>query len=153
MENKETIRGTYKRSVQSVIAEGAALLLGSLFIYTSISKVYDWQGTKKAMYNQAFPNWIADILLFLLPVLELGIASMLLISAWRKIGFLLSGMILLLFTAYIGWIGLGLTERIPCSCGGVLNSMDWGEHFLFNLMFLGITGYGIWFENHKNKLT
>jgi|GEM_PF-786602 len=141
-----------RNPLQSALAEGASWLLASLFIYTAVSKVYDWQGTKLAMYNQLFPEWMADILLFLLPILELGIASMLLVSAWRKTGFLLSVLLLILFTVYVGWIGLGFAPRVPCSCGGVLNSLDWEEHLVFNLVFLGIAGNGLWFERRKSQL-
>ena len=152
MKRNEAIIESSRSPLQSALAEGAAWLLASLFIYTAVSKVYDWQGTKLAMYNQLFPEWMADILLFTLPVLELGIASMLLVSAWRKTGLLLSVLLLILFTGYVGYIGLGLSARVPCSCGGVLSSMDWGEHLLFNLAFLGIAGYGLWFERWKSQL-
>lgn len=143
---------SHRVPLQSALAEGASWTLASLFIYTAVSKAYDWQGTKLAMYSQLFPEWMADILLFLLPILELGLASMLLISAWRKTGLLLSVLLLILFTGYVGWIGLGFSERVPCSCGGVLSSLDWGEHLVFNLAFLGIAGYGLWFERRKTQL-
>ncbi|WP_439487216.1 MauE/DoxX family redox-associated membrane protein [Algoriphagus sp.] len=152
MKRNEAIFESNKTPLQQVLAEGAAWLLASLFIYTAVSKVYDWQGTKLAMYNQLFPEWMADILLFTLPVLELGLASMLLVSDWRKTGLLLSVLLLILFTGYVGYIGLGLSARVPCSCGGVLNSLDWGEHLLFNLAFLAIAGYGLWFERQKSPL-
>lgn len=150
MKTNEIIIKSSRNPLQSALAEGAACLLASLFIYTAVSKVYDWQGTKLAMYNQLFPEWMADIMLFLLPILELGIASMLLVSSWRKTALLLSVMLLILFTGYVGWIGLGFAERVPCSCGGVLRSLDWREHLVFNLAFLGIGGYGLWFERRKN---
>ena len=139
------------KQVIVVLAEGASWLLASLFIYTAVSKVYDWKGTQLAMYNQLFPEWMADILLFILPILEIGIASMLLVSALRKTGLLFSVILLMLFTGYVGWIGLGFAERVPCSCGGVLNSLDWEEHLVFNLVFLGIAGYGLWFEKWKSQ--
>lgn len=139
------------KQVIVVLAEGASWLLASLFIYTAVSKVYDWQGTQLAMYNQLFPEWMADILLFILPILEIGIASMLLVSALRKTGLLFSVILLMLFTGYVGWIGLGFAERVPCSCGGVLSSLDWEEHLVFNLVFLGIAGYGLWFEKWKSQ--
>lgn len=152
MKRNEIIIENNRTPLQSALAEGAAWLLASLFIYTSVSKAYDWQGTKLAMYNQLFPEWMAEILLYLLPFLELGIASMLLVSAWRKTGLLFSLILLILFTGYVGWIGLGFAYRVPCSCGGVLNSLDWEEHLLFNLAFLGIAGYGLWFERWKSQL-
>ncbi len=78
------------KPLTGALAEAAALSLATLFAYTAVSKVYDWGGTRMAMYNQVFPVWIADIILFGLPVAELAVAVLLLVPGLRKIG-LLSG--------------------------------------------------------------
>ncbi|MDR7128105.1 putative membrane protein YphA (DoxX/SURF4 family) [Algoriphagus sp. 4150] len=135
----------------TVLAEGAALLLAALFAYTAVSKVYDWSGTRMAMYNQVFPIWIADIILYVLPLVELGVAVLLLVPGWRKIGLLLSVILLSLFTGYITLVWLGLTERVPCSCGGVLSSLGWGEHLVFNLVFLGMAVWGLRHRDAQRK--
>ncbi len=46
-----------------------------------------------------------------------------------------------MFTGYIIII-LNYAERIPCSCGGILNKMGWHDHLIFNIFFtaLGVTG-------------
>ncbi|WP_192350307.1 MauE/DoxX family redox-associated membrane protein [Algoriphagus sp. Y33] len=131
-----------------VLAEGAAWLLAFLFAYTAVSKVYDWGETRFAMYNQGFPGWITELLLYGLPLGELSVAVLLLIPHWRKLGFILSSVLMLVFTGYVGYIWLGFTERVPCSCGGVLASLGWGEHLVFNLVFLGIAVIGYW--NHES---
>ncbi|WP_225586955.1 MauE/DoxX family redox-associated membrane protein [Algoriphagus sp. Y33] len=133
----------YPNTLTPVLAEGAAWLLAAVFTYTAVSKVYDWSGTQMAMYNQVFPIGMAEILLYVLPVVELGVAVLLLVPGWRKTGLLLSMVLLSLFTGYVALVWLGFTERVPCSCGGVLSSLGWGEHLVFNLVCLGVAVWGL----------
>ena len=137
-------------SLTPVLAEGAAWLLSAVFVYTAVSKVYDWSGTRMAMYNQVFPIGMAEILLYVLPVVELGVAVLLLVPAWRRTGLLLSTGLMSLFTGYIALVWMGFTERVPCSCGGVLSSLGWGEHLVFNLVFLGIAVWGLVANGHRD---
>jgi hypothetical protein len=46
-----------------------------------------------------------------------------------------------LFSGYIVLVLTGVFGRVPCSCGGVIGSLGWWEHLVFNVVFLGI---GIW---------
>ncbi len=121
--------------------EGAALILAFVFVYTAIAKVYDWNATKLAMYNQVIPDWSKDLLLYGIPMMEVLVALMLLIPRWRFRGFLASLMLMLVFTGYVAWVWLGLAGRVPCSCGGIISSLTWGQHLILNL---GLTGLAVW---------
>lgn len=129
--------------IRPYLSEACALLLCLLFAYTAISKVYDWQGTKGGLFNQVFPDWLATVLLYGLPPVELITAVMLISNPFRKTGFLVSIILLTAFSIYIGIVMTGIFGRIPCSCGGVINSLNWGEHLVFNLVFLGLAVVGI----------
>ncbi|MCZ8215325.1 MAG: hypothetical protein O9262_03755, partial [Cyclobacteriaceae bacterium] len=80
-----------------------------------------------------------------IPAAELYTVILLLNSGWRKAGLLMSVVLMTLFTLYIV-IMLMFFERIPCSCGGVLQRMNWHEHLIFNIVFtlISITGYYLW---------
>lgn len=121
--------------------EGAALILAFVFAYTAIAKVYDWNATKLAMYNQVIPDWSKDLLLYGIPMMEVVVALMLLIPRWRYRGFLVSLMLMLVFTGYVAWVWFGLAGRVPCSCGGIISSLTWGQHLILNL---GLTGLAVW---------
>ena len=129
-----------KRS--ELITELSSWLLAILFTYTAISKLIDWSGTQSAMYNQVFPIWMADILLILLPVLELLVAVMVLIPSVRRYGLMLSILLMAAFTLYIGIVVTGIFGRVPCSCGGVISLLDWKSHLVFNLVILGLAVIG-----------
>ncbi len=131
------------------IVEICTLLLCLLFAYTAISKIYDWQGTKNGLHNQVFPNWIADILLYGLPPVELVTAILLLYQKTRIAGLWLSILLMTAFTIYVGLVMIGIFGRIPCSCGGILNTMGWGEHLVFNLVFLLLALIGLYVLNKQ----
>ncbi len=135
--------------IKNIIANTCSLILAFVFIYTAVSKVYDWEGTWGSLYNQVFPIWFADILFFALPVLEIGIAGILVSNKWEKMGLWLSGILMVLFTGYVGLIYIGFFDRVPCSCGGVISSLSWGQHLIFNIFLLGIVGIGLKFKDEK----
>ncbi|WP_026968020.1 MauE/DoxX family redox-associated membrane protein [Algoriphagus terrigena] len=141
-----------KKSVASGITEVCALLLAFLFAYTGIVKLYDWQETRLAMYNQVIPDWSQELLLYGIPVMELLLAVLLLVPRFRRMGFVISVILMGSFTAYVAWVWLGLAGRTPCSCGGIISSLTWGQHLIFNLVFLGISIVGVWMERKERML-
>lgn len=128
---------------ESLKVELISLLLALLFVYTGLSKLIDWYGTKNSLFNQVFPEWMAEAILFGLPPLEISVAVMLLVGKWRTWGLWLSVVLMGLFTAYIGLVLTGIFGRIPCSCGGVLDSLGWWEHLGFNVVVLGMAVWGV----------
>ncbi|WP_376885572.1 MauE/DoxX family redox-associated membrane protein [Belliella marina] len=125
------------------IATICTWLLAIVFIYTAVSKLYDWEGTRRSLYNQVFPIWSADILLYALPIVELLIAALLLINSTVRLGLKLSIILMTLFTGYIALIIAGVFDRVPCSCGGVVSSLSWWEHLVFNIVLMGIGVAGL----------
>lgn len=126
-----------------------ALLLALLFLYTAFSKVLDPVGTLQALKNQVFPVWMAEILFYALPIAEVSTTFLLMTDKWRIAGLEASVFLMAIFTGYILLVLTGIFERIPCSCGGVLNSLGWGEHLVFNVVFLGMAVFGVWMEKGK----
>src|SRR5690606_29917948 len=49
---------------------------------------------------------------------------------------------MVMFTTYI-YITLNYSSFIPCSCGGILESMGWTPHLIFNLCFIVLALIGI----------
>ena len=136
---------------KTTIIKTCTWILAFVFIYTAVSKLYDWDGTQRALYNQVFPIWFAEILLYTIPVIELATAGLLLNSKTIRKGLLVSFILMLSFTGYIGLIMTGVFGRIPCSCGGIISTLGWGEHLVLNIVLLGLALVGIWIENAKNE--
>ena len=126
---------------KNIIAVSSALLI-LLLLYVALSKLLTFHQFTGAMYNQPLPHWLAGMLLWLLPLSEIGTALLLYLPATRLPGFYAATLLIFLFTGYVALILANSFGRIPCSCGGILKSMGWETHLFFNLFFLilSITG-------------
>lgn len=125
----------------------AASLIG-LFFYAAFSQLLNFEDTRRSMLNQVFPAFIAHILAYLIPLLELIVTALMIFVSTRWIGFYASAFMLLLFSVYILITMTGVFGRIPCSCGGLLKSQSYWAQLLMNILFLFLAIIGISLE-HK----
>ena len=112
-----------------------------LFTYAALTKLMDYQKFSVQIGQSPLLTNYAGLLAWAVPVGELVIAGMLAIIPLRKIGLYAAFTLMAMFTAYIVVI-LQFSEYVPCSCGGVLESLGWTEHLILNIGFvlLGIVG-------------
>jgi putative oxidoreductase len=139
---KNPSRTSVKRHVEITI-KLICFMLAFVWIYTGVNKLYDWGGTQYGMYAQSFPIWLAELLIYILPPLEILVGLMLLVTRTRMIGLLLSLVLMLVFTGYVGWVYFGGRGFVPCTCGGIFNKMSWGTHFWINIILLLMSALGI----------
>jgi len=129
------MRFNISSEVKKYIVEVICVLYILLFTYAAVSKILDYHDFSiklgQSPLFSAFAGWVA----IGVPVIELVIVLMLCFPSWRLMGLLASFALMVAFTAYIVII-LNFSSYIPCSCGGILENMDWNEHFLFNIVFV-----------------
>lgn len=122
-----------------------SLLLLLLFIYTAMSKFLDYDRFVFQMKLAPVPlmKWAAPILGWLIPSIEtllvIGLTIGLFITKVIVKALYASIMMLSLFEIYIT-IMLLSGSHLPCTCGGLISQMGWGQHLLFNAFFI-IIGY------------
>jgi len=75
----------------------------------------------------AYAGWLA----IMVPALELLVVIALLFPKTQLWGFYGAYVLMVMFTTYIIII-LKFSQYVPCSCGGVLQDMTWGQHLVFN---------------------
>lgn len=126
-----------------VIFKTITFLLIFLWVYAAVSKVSEFRHFKMQMRKQVFSVEVADMLVYLLPATEILVAGLLCLALTRIYGLVISAILLLSFSIYIALILGNVFGKIPCSCGGVLSQLGWGEHLLFNLVFLALTLNGL----------
>lgn len=131
-----TINPISKPAYRHPVYSAATALLILLFAYAAVSKLLNVTTFRGQLYNQSFPHGLADMLFVGLPLSELLTCGLLLFPITRRLGLLLSLLLMTVFTLYIILVLLGYWERVPCSCGGVLASLNWTQHLFFNLFFL-----------------
>ncbi len=138
--------------LENVAAAIIPALLILLFIYAAVSKLVDFDQFKAQMYNQTLPHEVTTVLIWTLPGIEILAAILLAFERTRLAGFYLSGILMFLFTGYISLVLLDFFSRVPCSCGGIIKSLDWKMHLLFNLFFLLLIVLGIFIINRERRV-
>jgi hypothetical protein len=120
-----------------------------IWSYTGIEKIIRFKESRKAFLNQPMPKEIEEVLAYVVPGVELLLALLLLLSATRWWGYLGSILLLSVFTTYVGLIWVGAFPRVPCNCAGILESLGWAEHFILNMICIGLGVWGLRMENIK----
>lgn len=137
-----------KISVLDVIV----FLFAILFVYAAASKLFIYKefeanlGKSPLIYSHA--AWLA----WAVPAIEIVISFALFIPQLQLVALYASFFLMFLFTGYIAFI-ITLSPYVPCSCGGVLSSLGWTEHLIFNVGFtlLAVIGIVLWNRQQKNK--
>src|SRR5690606_33350479 len=75
-----------------------------------------------------------------IPLLEITLALLLILPRTQALALKLSVGLMGIFTLYLAWMLL-FVEKSMCHCGGVIQSMGWVEHLVFNLAWLVL---GLW---------
>jgi hypothetical protein len=128
----------------------ASLVL--LWSYTASVKLLNINEFRQQMLKQALPLSLNKSLVWMLPSVEVLTTALLLLKRLQHLGLWVSFMLMLSFSGYVGLVVAGYYKRIPCSCGGVLQSMSWNIHLGFNLFFLLLTYIGIFLSNRERRL-
>ncbi|MHB1178642.1 MAG: MauE/DoxX family redox-associated membrane protein [Daejeonella sp.] len=133
------------------LVELSSCLLIILWVYASLSKLIDYEHSRGEMLNQVFSKQLAAVLVWLIPIIELLVSCLLISIKTRLLGLYASILLLVIFTVYIGLVMTNIFGRIPCSCGGFISKMTWGEHLLFNLFFLVLTLAGVFYHLKERR--
>ena len=128
-------------SAKKVIELSAGLLI-MLFIYTALAKLLDYQIFKAQLSKSPLITEFANAIAIGLPVVEIVIVTLLVFERTRLTGFYASFFLMMLFTSYIA-VMLKFSYYIPCSCGGVLKTLTWNQHLLFNTIYIAISLVGL----------
>ncbi len=125
-------------------------LLILLWTYAAASKLADYETSRGEMLNQALPQWLEEILVWGIPMIELFTAGLLTFRKTRFYGTVISLFLLIIFTGYIAMVKLNYFDYVPCSCGGVIGSLSWEQHFVFNLFFVVLAATGLVLESYRH---
>jgi uncharacterized membrane protein YphA (DoxX/SURF4 family) len=121
-----------------VVVDVICALVILLFVYAAVTKLLDYQKFRVQIGQSplltAFAGWVA----WLVPAVELIISALLVTLRFRLLALYASFGLMVMFTAYIIAI-TQFSDYIPCSCGGVLEKLNWTEHLVFNLAFVVLT--------------
>ncbi|MBO0341511.1 MauE/DoxX family redox-associated membrane protein [Flagellimonas profundi] len=124
-----------------------SLLLTLLFVYTATSKLIHLDTFQTRLERMPYISSYATLISWIVPFLELVIAGLLWFQKYRKVALYGSLVLLGVFTIYI-LVVLNYSDSIPCSCGGIISTLGWRAHILFNTTFMIMALLGIiWYHN------
>lgn len=130
-----------KTSIRHITEYSIRIFLMVFWLYVALDKLWDLPGFHRALLKQPFPDAWADILYWVLPLAELGLSLLFLFSKIRY-AYLLSAVLMLAFTIYIGLGVAGLYAKRPCGCASVFSGLSWDWHLLANTVLLGLSILG-----------
>lgn len=140
------------KAYRTLIIKIITVLYILLFVYASANKLIDYETFIVQLAQSPLLSAFAGIIAWLIPVLEIGVATFLVIHRFRAAALYASFLLMVMFTTYI-YIILNFSEFIPCSCGGVLEKLSWTQHLILNFVFIVLAVLAIYFsENINNKM-
>ena len=127
--------------IKQLVTRFCSLLFMLLWVYAATAKLLELEQFRVQMSQVAFLKPVAPLLVWTIPLVEYALASALVFKKTRVQGLLSSAVLMSLFTIYIAGM-IHFSPQLPCSCGGIINTLTWQQHLLFNLGFtaMGITG-------------
>lgn len=136
---------------RAMVADASAYLLLTLFMYTAASKLLTIKKFSSALAKSPLIGQFSTFTAWAIPLTEILIGILLIVAATRKTGLYASLGLMCLFTIYLSYMVLS-GSKLPCHCGGVINSMTWQQHIWFNIAFvlLALVGARMYSGQSKN---
>lgn len=128
-----------KRSTVIVVVCSFFILL---FTYAATMKLSTLAQFKAQLGLSPPVEAYAGFLAIAVPAAELLLVVSLLFPQTRLVGLYGCYSFMVMFTTYIIII-LKFSQYVPCSCGGVLQNMSWGEHLVFNIVAMAVGAIGV----------
>lgn len=119
-----------------------SLAVLTLWIYVVFYKITDFRDFTSGIYRQPLPQPIQKAVIWFLPPIEAFVALLFFRKNWRMYGFLLSALLLAVFTFYIAFGLAGAFGKLPCGCGGIIKDLSLSQHIIFNLVFTTLSVLG-----------
>lgn len=119
----------------NMIVEFITILYISLMLYTAVSKLSDYNLSREQMAMMPLLRPISHIVAWLLPMIEIMLAVLVFLPVTRVKGLYGVTGLMVLFTIYIMYMMTNY-QHLPCSCGGLIETLSWTGHLVFNLIYI-----------------
>jgi uncharacterized membrane protein YphA (DoxX/SURF4 family) len=130
------------KRVYQIAPKIIGILFIILFVYAATSKLLAFEAFKRQLERSPFISMYASLMVWMIPLIELLIVVLFLFKKYLLAAFYSSFSLMTLFTLYI-FLVLNFSDDIPCACGGVLQTLSWRGHLVFNIIFVALAILGI----------
>lgn len=130
------------KNLKLFVIEITGMLFIILFVYASLTKLIDFQKFNIELNKSPILNTISKEVAFIIPIIELIIGFMFVFKRSQLLALYISFSLMVIFSSYIVAI-LKYSDYIPCSCGGILQNMNWTQHLIFNVVFILLSAVSV----------
>lgn len=127
-----------------------SFLLAALFFYAAYNKLIIYKTFVSQLKSSPITTGYENILVWLVPSVEILIGAALLFKRTRLIGLWSSFFLMLVFTAY-AFVVPHFFKQETCSCGGIISQFSWQGHFYLNLGFTVLAGIALSLYPYSKK--
>ncbi len=113
-----------------------------LFVYTAAGKLLTLETFKSVLIHYPIIGSYHVFFAYAVPIIEILICVMLIYPPLRRLGLMASLILMSLFLGYIVYMFVSGSD-LPCSCGGFVSKLSWGNHIWFNSIFIILAAVGI----------
>lgn len=106
-----------------------------LYMYTASSKLWQMDIFIKGISKIPYIGQYAQLIGWDVVQLEILLAIALIVPRFRRTAIWGSTLLMGILTMYLALMMLFVPDRL-CHCGGVIQSMGWGTHLAFNILWL-----------------
>lgn len=124
----------------SFLLETVSYLYAFLYMYTGYGKLMEVDVFIQGIHSIPYIGRFAELIGWGIPLSEILLAIALFIPSLQRAALYVSTLLMGVFTLYLA-VMLIFAEEKMCHCGGVIESLGWTEHLIFNLILLTA---GIW---------
>src|SRR5690606_13981905 len=125
-----------------IALETICAILLIVWLYTGTSKLNEYYDFRFQLRRLPYFSQYASFLTFFIPISEIAIATLLIFKRTRLLGLAASLGLMLIFTAHVYYV-LNYMRNIPCSCGGIISSLDWHQHLTLNIVLTLLALIGV----------
>jgi hypothetical protein len=112
---------------------GVSFFIGFLFLYAGFSKLIELDVFFKQLgKSPLIPSGLKENVGIGVLAVEFLVVYFVYKNRF-KIALLISFFLMVFFSFYIAYL-MYFSYFIPCSCGGILGTMSWGVHLIFNIV-------------------
>ena len=122
-----------------------------LWTYAAISKLLEFDQFFVQLSQSPVLTSYASILIWVVPSFEILLVLLLIWPKTTKTALYTSYLLMCMFTTYIIII-LNYADYIPCSCGGILEELNWTQHVFFNLGCIILALIGLFLDKIQSKV-
>lgn len=140
----------FSEKIRELIFDIITFLFIILFVYTAASKIITFSEFVNVLRHSPLLGKVNLLVAYSIPSVEILLSVVLIVNKTKKIGLVLSLILMVIFTIYLIYM-VSLGGKLPCMCGGVISMFTWKQHIWFNILFILIAISGLMIQK-KNKV-